>query len=188
MTRSMNNFLSVALLAVTCVTARAENLTAIIPAPTKAEMRAGNFQLTAASQILADKEFANEAKLLAARLRSSTGFGLKIKSSGERIWSTGDILLTVRGASSALGAEGYELSVATNAIVIRATKAAGIFYGCQSLLQLLPPEIFSTNTVKNFDWKLPSVEIRDVPRFVWRGFMLDEIGRASCRERVYGRV
>jgi hexosaminidase len=58
-------------------------------------------------------------------------------------------------------------------VVIRARTAAGIFYGTQSLLQLLPPEILSTNVVTNVDWQIPCVEIQDKPRFAWRGFMLD---------------
>jgi len=41
------------------------------------------------------------------------------------------------------------------------------------VLQLLPPEIFSTNVVKDFDWKVPCADISDSPRFGWRGFMLD---------------
>src|SRR5207249_1908092 len=48
-----------------------------------------------------------------------------------------------------------------------------LFYGVQTLLQLLPPEIFSTNRVRGVDWKLPGVQIEDQPRFGWRGLMLD---------------
>jgi len=43
----------------------------------------------------------------------------------------------------------------------------------QTLFQLLPPEIFSTNLVTNADWQIPCVQIEDWPRFKWRGFMLD---------------
>jgi hexosaminidase len=82
-------------------------------------------------------------------------------------------VLTTKDADATLGPEGYELSVSTNGVVIRAATAAGIFYGAQSLLQLLPPEIFSAKPVREMAWTIPCVEISDSPRFAWRGFMLD---------------
>ena len=72
-----------------------------------------------------------------------------------------------------LGPEGYELTVATNGVEIRAPTEAGLFYGVQTLLQLLPPKIFSTNLVTNANWQVPCVQIGDWPRFHWRGLMLD---------------
>ena len=148
----------------------AAETTAIIPAPMKIEAREGEFQLIATSRIRADREFKNEAQLLAVRLRPATGFSLKTKTISER--SIGDILL-LKSDSASLGPEGYELSVTASNVIIRASNAAGIFYGTQSLLQLLPPEIFSSNRVANANWQIPCVEIKDQPRFAWRGFMLD---------------
>ena len=43
----------------------------------------------------------------------------------------------------------------------------------QSLLQLLPPEVFAAKPVPGVDWKIPCVQIEDQPRFKWRGLMLD---------------
>ena len=43
----------------------------------------------------------------------------------------------------------------------------------QTLLQLFPPEVFSTNVVREAHWRIPCVRIEDRPRFKWRGFMLD---------------
>ena len=156
----------------TCALAGAASPIAIIPAPVNTEMREGQFQFTPASRIVAGSKFKNEAQLLAARLRPATGFGLKIKSATIKP-AAGNILLTTNGADASLGAEGYELSVTTNGVVIRATTAAGIFYGAQSLLQLLPPEIFSAKPVREMAWTIPCVEISDSPRFAWSGFMLD---------------
>ncbi len=48
-----------------------------------------------------------------------------------------------------------------------------MFYGVQTLLQLLPPQIMSRQAVPNQSWKIPCVHIKDQPRFVWRGLMLD---------------
>lgn len=164
----MKKILLAAFIAVHSIRNFAAETVPIIPAPMKVEARKGNFELIAASRIRADREFRNEAQLLAARLRPATGFPLKINSAAER--STGDILLLKSDAP--LGAEGYELSVTSSNVVIRAPTAAGIFFGSQSLLQLLPPGIFSAH-VTNIDWQIPCVEIKDQPRFAWRGFMLD---------------
>ena len=118
----------------------------------------GQFQLTANSRILADDQFKNEARLLADRLRTATGYRLRVKSTSSTAASC-DVSMTSADAPDS-GPEGYELSVQTNGVVIRARTAAGIFYGTQSLLQMLPPEIFSTNRVTDMDWQIPSVRNR----------------------------
>ena len=160
------------ILAVCCSLLNAAGVTCIIPAPVKAEAHDGQFHLSANSRILADKEFGKEAVLLASRLRAATGFKLGIVASTAKA-GAGDILLTAQGANAGLGPEGYEMSVQTSGVTIRATSAAGIFYGTESLLQMLPPEIFSSHPATSVDWLVPCVEIQDQPRFAWRGFMLD---------------
>lgn len=144
----------------------------IIPAPANAESREGKFSLQPGSRIIADPDLAREAEMLAARLRPASGFSLEIAPAKTKP-APGDIRLTKEGANPKLGAEGYELSVAPDGVAIRAGTAAGIFYGTQSLLQLLPPEIFSTKPAGGIGWTIPCVEISDSPRFPWRGFMLD---------------
>ncbi len=62
-------------------------------------------------------------------------------------------------------------------IAIRAAGPAGLFYGAQTLRQLLPPEIYGTQRFAK-DWTVPCVEIRDLPRYGWRGMQLD-VGRHS---------
>jgi len=66
-----------------------------------------------------------------------------------------------------LGTEGYQLEINTHQGIIRATGAAGIYYGLVTLLQLLPPHL-------DGEARLPCLSISDQPRFAWRGFMLDE--------------
>jgi hexosaminidase len=70
--------------------------------------------------------------------------------------------------------EGYRLKVTTTGITITAQKPAGIFYGVQTLLQLLPEEVEEKRIPKSpIDWFVPLVTIEDHPRFGWRGLMLD---------------
>jgi len=150
----------------------AANSTGIIPAPADVEARDGIFTLRSTSRILAGPALRSAAKQLAARLRPSTGFSVKIKSAKTGI-KPGDIILTTENAGINLGPEGYQLSVTQDAVTIRAATEAGVFYGVQSLLQMLPPEIFSAKPATNMAWTVPCVEISDQPRFTWRGLMLD---------------
>ncbi len=153
--------------------AGAANLTAIIPAPAHVEVRDGVFTLQPGSSILAGAALRDTAKLLAARLRPSTGFAIKIKSAKTKI-EPGDIVLTIENAATNLGPEGCQLSVTPDGVTVRAATATGVFYGVQSLLQLLPPEIFSAKPAGSIvEWTIPCVEIADQPRFPWRGLMLD---------------
>lgn len=75
-----------------------------------------------------------------------------------------------------MGNEGYSLAVTPDAVVIRASQVAGLFYASQTLRQLLPPEIESRKEVSGVPWVAPAVTILDQPRFRWRGLMLD-VGR-----------
>ncbi len=147
---------------------------AIIPLPQKMARQDGVFQLSAGTRIYVDSGSRATANFLTDPLRKSAGYPLKIsvKSFGSGA-IPGGILLTTKNADTNLGPEGYELTVTTNSVVIRAPAQAGLFYGVQTLLQLLPPEIFSSNRVDHVNWQIPCVQIDDWPRFQWRGFMLD---------------
>jgi hexosaminidase len=73
-----------------------------------------------------------------------------------------------------IGKEGYQLSSSANeGIKISANEPAGLFYGVQTFIQLLPAAIESKTVVKNITWSVPLVNITDYPRFGWRGLMFD---------------
>ncbi len=72
-----------------------------------------------------------------------------------------------------IGDEGYRLYVKSSGILVTANKPAGLFYGAQTIWQLLPQEIESNTNVKTVSWQIPLVEITDYPRFAWRGLMFD---------------
>jgi hexosaminidase len=160
-----------ALFIATATIAADANQLALIPLPQQVQQMDGSFTLTPHTRIYSDWHSRATANLLAARLRQSTGYPLKIHALFGKP-SDGDILLTTKSANTNLCPEGYMLLVKTNSIVIGATTQAGLFYGGQTLLQLLPPEIFSSNVV-TANWQVPCVQIADWPRFQWRGLMLD---------------
>ncbi len=118
----------------------AANPPAIIPEPQKIELGNGTFTLEPDTRIYVDLASRQTGEFLAAKLRQSTGYPLKVSA---KFFSSatvkGGILLTTNDANTSLGAEGYELTVAPDSVVIRAPTEAGLFYGMQTLLQLLPP-------------------------------------------------
>lgn len=147
---------------------------AIIPAPEKMEIREGQFQLGPATHIDVDAASVATGEFLAAKLRSSTGYKLPIWTNSRPETLKATIRLSTIDAKPSLGGEGYELDVCMDGIYIAAPTQAGLFYGCQTLLQLFPAEIYLQGPIKNVGWKIPyCVHIEDRPRFQWRGFMLD---------------
>ena len=146
---------------------------AIIPIPEKIECHEGWFKLQPDTKIFVDKASQASGQYLAEQLRKSTGYKWKVQTKSNSDPAVGSILLTTADAKTDLGAEGYNLNVTTNSIVIRAPEQAGLFYGVQTLLQLLPPEVLADKPVQHVDWIIPCVQIEDQPRFKWRGLMLD---------------
>ncbi|MEV0262046.1 beta-N-acetylhexosaminidase [Streptomyces sp. NPDC050617] len=79
------------------------------------------------------------------------------------------------GGTRGLGAEGYRLSVTHRSVTISARTAAGLFHGVQTLRQLLPADI-EKNSRQAGPWPVAGGAIVDVPRYAYRGGMLD-VGR-----------
>ncbi len=69
------------------------------------------------------------------------------------------------------GEEAYHLDVDESGIEIRASSTAGLFYGAQTLRQLLPAGV--ENGTSAAPYEIPYLHIEDAPRFPYRGFMLD---------------
>ncbi|KAK1179399.1 beta-N-acetylhexosaminidase [Streptomyces sp. NBS 14/10] len=114
---------------------------------------------------------------LAGVLRPSTGYRLPVTAG----WSTapgrsGDaIRLRLLGTSPGgrgLGTEGYRLEVNRRAITISARGPAGLFHGVQTLRQLLPAAV-ERNTRQSGPWTVSGGTVTDVPRYAYRGAMLD---------------
>jgi hexosaminidase len=171
----IKKILCATLLAAGCALANAADEISVIPQPQHLERTGGEFSLPSEFVIASDAASQETAKFLADRLRRATGYSIKTAVRKGLLQSQpGDfIFLTTENPRPELGAEGYDLIVGPPAITIHASTQAGLFYGMQTLLQLLPPEIYSDKPVKNFDWKIPAVEITDVPRFQWRGLLVD---------------
>src|SRR6187402_3745812 len=145
----------------------------IIPEPVSIQQKEGVYNFK--TQIVIEEGSTNLAvKKIADWLKeklSVTGLPVSVASSAEKA----DIHFSLnKTANNTIGKEGYQLSVsANNGVTITANEPAGLFYGAQTLLQLLPAAIESKTPTKNTSWSIPVIEITDYPRFGWRGLMFD---------------
>ena len=146
--------------------------TLLLPTPVSITQGSGSFQLNNKTEIHAlssDAAVNRISNYLSEKLKT-TGFTVPV------------IKTSARGANSisfnlmkdaSLGDEGYRMEVSPSLIIISANAPAGLFYGMQTLLQLMPKEIESDSVDKNVAWNIPACNITDYPRFKWRGLMLD---------------
>ena len=135
---------------------------ALLPLPESVKWTGSIFDLKKARFIYYnDPSLKNEAEWLRQSF-SKKGKPVRIKRSGFDV--AGNIIL-ILDQTLALGEEGYELNVTSEKVLIKASTAKSVFYGIQTLLQLL-----------NTDYTINTVIISDRPAFEWRGYMVD-VGR-----------
>lgn len=133
----------------------------------------GAFKFTAQTKIAAEN---NELKNLREQLNEflAPAFGFQMQNGNRN--SNNTIVLKLNDNLKQLGEEGYHLKVDSNSILIEAYKPAGVFYGIQTLRQLLPVEIYEKNKIENIQWQAACMEIEDKPRFLNREILLDVNG------------
>jgi hexosaminidase len=157
----------------------------VIPIPVSVQSGKGNFALakTAAIELRTnDADAKRIAGFLSKKLSAPTGFAIPVKSNVSSN-SNGNISISLNNDKS-LGNEGYKLQVTPRTVSLSANKPAGLFYGMQTLVQLLPKEIESKTPVKEVAWVIPCVTINDYPRFGWRGLLLDVSRHFFTKEQV----
>lgn len=141
----------------------------LIPKPVSIEVGAGTFTIAPGAKIYlspATPALHAIAAYLADKIKHTAGLELEVLPTGAEP-PAGNLLLSTQEGDPALGDEGYTLTIAPAQVTLRAHRPAGVFYGVQTLLQMLPPAPTSASAA------LPAGTIRDLPRFAWRGAMLD---------------
>ncbi len=141
----------------------------IIPKPVSVTRTRGEFVLHSGTRIVAaggNEELAHIARRLAFDLRHLTGYEFSVASEISPDES-GSVILLSLSESEDIGRESYTLNVRKHSIEIIGGDPAGVFYGIQTLRQLMP---VSTG---DGDITVPCVRIKDRPRFTWRGAHLD---------------
>ena len=159
------------LLALVALLAVQDTSVAVIPQPAHLTRGTGTFLLTPGTAIVTDQATRQIGYQLADWLQPATGYRLSV--GGAAGAAARVISLRLDPALARLGPEGYRLTVSGTRITIRAFQPAGVFYGVETLRQLLPPDIFRAAPVSGVMWTVPAVEIEDQPRFSWRGAHLD---------------
>jgi hexosaminidase len=140
----------------------ADQLPKILPTPVSYKETGSAFTLTANIHVSStDKRFDKELAILNNDIKALFG-----KRTANK-YADNVISLEYK---EGLNAEGYELSVKPSAITIRATTAAGMFYGIQSFKTLIPVTTLAKPTSS---MQISCVEVADAPRFPHRAVMLD---------------
>ncbi|MGM5470019.1 beta-N-acetylhexosaminidase [Flavobacteriaceae bacterium LMO-SS05] len=140
----------------------------IIPKPVSLDMSNGRFLVDSKTKVSAASNLENEGSYLADLLSHVAATNIAFETGG-----SGDIQLKIDDAIE--NEEGYTLSVSYDSILISGKTAKGVFYGIQTLRQLIPASVESGSNQKEA-LTLPAVNIKDNPRFVYRGMHLD-VGR-----------
>ena len=142
-----------------------EGILPLIPKPVSLNLIAGKFLLSSKTKIFANDSISkSEAEIFNSELERIAGFKLTVLSSRQGISDSGSIHI-FRLKNKTLKQDGYELTVHANKISIHG-RGAGTFYGLQSLLQLIIQGEENT-------FPIPCCEIKDFPRYTWRGMHLD---------------
>lgn len=160
------------LLMIISLSATSQTSINIIPQPVEIKEGQGNFTLTKSTSIIANAAQRHNADMLNFYLKKLYGFSLPIKNTIAKKDGMDLIVLTISKPSSSHSDE-YHLVISGNTIHIDGINNEAIFYGIQTLLQLLPSDSLSSID-KGF--QLPQVTITDFPRFQYRGMHLD-VGR-----------
>ncbi|EJX08417.1 glycosyl hydrolase family 20, catalytic domain protein [gut metagenome] len=144
-----------------CFAAHPIKAQSVTPVPLKMERGTGFFQL------LDDTPYETNLRGKDARWLARTLRSLPVRLiPAEQADASPRLTLRLTDASAVLSSpESYTLSVTPEHIRVEASSVSGLFYGVQSLGQLVTPA--------GTGFTVPAVEVEDTPRFAYRGFMLD---------------
>ena len=138
----------------------------IIPQPQSMVLGKGYFQFTQETVFVIDPALMPARLPFFEQFERASGFKFAIQKAA--ILTNSVVIDT----DKSLPKEGYTLEVTPQQISIKAADYNGALYALQTLRQLLPNEVESTELVKR-DWLVPAVTITDAPQYQWRGLMLD---------------
>lgn len=140
----------------------------VIPQPVNLSLlQSSPCNLSDTVKIVMEKRFLSEAVLLAGELENR--FNCKVLLLEEYDGKEkGTVIRMGQDIDYSHPAEGYKLKVTPVGCLITASDPAGAFYGCNTLLQLIEPSMGTES-----QYSIKSVEIKDYPRFAWRGLMMD---------------
>ena len=149
----------------------------VIPVPLKMEQGTGSFLLSEKTKLYTNLQ-GGEAELWENYLKA---LPVQLKEARMKDRKQMLFLLITPKTPQLPSPESYTLSVTPQQIEIRATSGAGLFYGMQTLLQLMQP-------AGTGSYSVVSVEMEDTPRFAYRGLMLDVSRHFSTNEFIKKQI
>ena len=174
----MKKILTTLFLCIFALCARASALEGIVPKPMSAELHRGSLRVRGSS-------FRCDPALGEDALRAVTDFALHLGFvSGkactvsaplglQQSLEAGKLKGIVFLQDNSLAPEAYSVLITPANAVIRARGLNGVLYSLATLRQMLPASIYGGKNAEKDSWALPCCEIRDEPRFAWRGMHLD---------------
>jgi hexosaminidase len=139
----------------------------IIPKPESLNILKGRFLIDSNTKVIGAVELENEGYYLSSMLSDAVGAEITFEDSTT---SNGNISLQLDDSID--NDEGYKMSVSYNQITISGKTNKGVFYGIQTLRQLMSSSTESSDDKMN-ELTIPATQIEDSPRFVYRGMHLD---------------
>ena len=135
---------------------------AVIPRPVHSQALEGEFSLDRYTFVTANSKLSDVAEIFSKKLNKHTGLVLSVSEAMNKFkkiqFELGDIATKSK--------EGYKITVRENEVTIKAPSKAGLFYGGQTLIQMIDEKADAL--------VIPCSDVKDEPRFPWRGLMLDE--------------
>lgn len=142
----------------------------IIPSPVSFVPGTGEVELSGTDQIWYQADCKAEAEYLSSVIEKSVGVRIGI-SEGIKPGVNAIILKTDKIVVNGIDSEAYHLKISkSSGISITGSDRSGVFYGIQSLLALIPSETYKT---RNTTFRIGEAEVKDAPRFSYRGFHFD---------------
>lgn len=148
-----------------------ESVISVIPEPSMVSPAEGTFRIKPSTKIYLsglDSETEHVAGMLNGYLKTSAGIELEVVVT-DRLPDAGGIWFL----QSSQGPEAYAIRVEQERVIIEFGDGAGAFYGMETLLQLLPPQVLSGERVRGIRLEMPCCIIEDAPRFRYRGMHID---------------
>ena len=153
------------------------NAQSVIPIPLKMEQGKGEFLLSKETQFYTNLKGKDKKMLMSYLETLPMQFKKGKKNTTENVFR----LLITPPDSRLTSSESYTLEITPKQVTVRAISGTGLFYGMQTVLQLMQPGSDTT-------WKLQAIRVEDTPRFEYRGFMFDVSRHFRSKEFVKKQV
>jgi hexosaminidase len=143
----------------------------LMPQPANLSAQEGQLRLTASFVAITDhyRDARLDAAVARSLVRIQTRAGISISTSPSPAGASGVLVISVDGPRESIQAvdedESYSLEVASSGAHLHAATVVGAMHGLETLQQLVQPDATG--------YFFPAVSIHDMPRFRWRGLMID---------------